>query len=305
MGSTCHGNIAFPYPENDKASSGKGCDGPRGDVGPAGGYGPRGAQGNPGPEGPDGAQGAPGYRGDAGADGPQPNSWTRGPPGVKGQPGAPGQPGQPGNHGRKGEPGQKGRPGPDGVDGPPGPQGPTGEAGAPMDEESLEEYKAILRQLIYEDIRSGEASDLLRTVSEMLRSQYPIVCSKSSTCQTEKTFSYGRQTVEPICSAPIAAPYRSRQRAADPEFRRQSMNAPAACACHNPAPQPTWAPIATPYRPIVIRRPDPQVVTNIDNDESSDPYSYNSKSDDSWSDDSFSFTKRNTPKVTKRPKNRS
>ena len=181
------------------------------------------------------------------------------------------------------------------------------------------EYKAILRQLIYEDIRSGEASDLLRTVSEMLRSQYPIVCSKSSTCQTEKTFSYGRQTVEPICSAPIAAPYRSRQRAADPEFRRQSMNAPgkvksklqftkvpsAACACHNPAPQPTWAPIATPYKPIVIRRPDPQVVTNIDNDESSDPYSYNSKSDDSWSDDSFSFTKRNTPKVTKRPKNRS
>jgi len=328
--STCHGNIAWPYPENDKAASGKGCDGPRGDVGPAGGYGPRGARGNPGPEGPDGAQGAPGYRGDAGNDGPRPNSWTKGLPGVKGQPGAPGQPGQPGNNGRKGEPGEKGKPGVEGVPGPPGPpgcygqvgqkgdmgqpgtqgptgpQGPTGDAGAPMDEQFLEEYKAILRQLIYDDIRADKDTDLLRTVSDMLRSQYPIVCGKSSTCQTERHFSYGRQIVEPICEAPIAAPYRSRQRADEPEIRRMSMAAPAECACHNPAyPFPTQAPIATPFfEPIHIRRPDPQVVTNIDNDKSSD-YRYDSASDESWSDDSFSLSKRNTPKITKRPKNRS
>ena len=187
------------------------------------------------------------------------------------------------------------------------------------------EYKEILRQLIYDEVdevvRFGADSDLLNTVSEMLRSQYPIVCSKSSTCRTEKHFSYGRQTVQPICAAPIAAPYsqfRSRQRAAEPEFRRASMDFPgkwkvfnldlkraslATCVCRNPAPQPTWAPQATPYKPITIRRPDPQVVTNIDNDKPAYPYDSGSDSESEWSD--FSFTKRTAPKITKRPKNRS
>jgi len=340
--SQCHGEISWAYPANEATTSGKGCDGPRGPNGRPGRVGGPGAGGPKGPQGPDGAQGSPGYRGDSGPDGEPSRIVTRGDKGPKGQSGAPGAPGRPGAFGVPGPSGSAGNPGVKGVEGPPGlpgcygpsgargvqgrtggpgphgPQGRPGPAGVGMDEAYLAEYKKVLRQVINDEINSGGSSEMLRLISDMLRSQYGLICAASDTCQTQKTVSWLRDTVQPQCEAPVAVPFRMRQRADEPEYRRQEMAPLDTCQCHH-GPTNDWRPTPppmSPYEPIEIRRPDPQVIVDLpiiapsDDDEltTENNDSYERSSDDrsdSSSDDwgnSWSFTKRNSPKITKRRK---